>query len=136
MALDVYLQKDASLPETGEIRFLSFEDDGYFWFLYLFFEELTKHTDQVIYLSEDAFFKGKDLDLFSRIVKQVGEEIKQKPDVWEEFIGTIIYKRERKKPEKIYSTVVKKELESILKRLERTVNKAKKQNIGIFFFGD
>ncbi len=135
MALDLYLQKDSSLPETGENRFLSFEEDGCFSFLGSFLDEVSKKTGQKIVPWDDAFFYGKDLDLFSRMIEKVRKEISQKPDVWEEFIGTIVHKGERK-VEKIYSTVHKNELESILTKLEKAINKAKKENIGIFFFGD
>ena len=135
MALDVYLQKDNSLPEICENRFLSFEDDGYFWFLYPFFESISKQTNQKIDRCEDAFFKGKDLDLFDKMIEQAKEVIIQKPDIWQEFIGTVVHKGERK-VEKIYSTVHKKELESMLIKLEKATIKAKKNEIGIFFFGD
>lgn len=136
MALDVYLQKDASLPKSGENRFLSFEDDGYYWFLYEFFEDISKQSNQIIDRCEDAFFIGKDLDLFSRMIESVRKAILEKPNVWEEFIGTTIEKGVRTKVEKIYSTVHKKELESILAKLETAVGKAKEENIGILFFGD
>ena len=138
MALDVYLQKDASFPETSENRFLEFEDDGYYWFLYSFFKDLSKQTDQVIDRCEDAFFNGKDLELFNQMIDHVRNEIAEKPDIWEEFIGTIIHQniRGKGKAEKQYSTVHKTELQWILAKLEKAVAKAKKQNLGIFFFGD
>ena len=135
MALDLYLQKDVSLPETAENRFLSFEDDAYFWFLYEFFEVISKQTNQTIDLCEDAFFKDEDLKLFYRMIENVRREIAQKPESWEEFIGTVVHKGERK-VEKIHSTVEKGKLEAILTKLEKAINEAKKKNKGIFFFGD
>jgi len=137
MALDVYLQADANFPKTTENRFLEFEEDGYYWFLHSYFKDLSKQTDQVIDYCEDAFFNGKDLELFNQMIEQVRTEIAQKPDTWEEFIGTIIHQgRGKANGEKFYSTVHKTELQWILAKLEKAVAKAKKQNLGIFFFGD
>jgi len=138
MALDLYLQKDANIPDSLKNRFIEFEEDGYYCFLHSFFKDLSKQTDQVIDYCEDAFFNGKDLELFNQMIEKVRTEIVQKPDTWEEYIGTIIHEniRGKGKAQKFYSTVHKKELQSILTKLEKTVAKAKKQNLGIFFFGD
>lgn len=136
MALDLYLQKDASIPKSSEDQLLSFKDDGYFWFLYPFFDVIAKKTDQLIELYDDAFFDGDDLNSFDEMIAQVRSELALKPDVWEEHIGTIIHKDVGKKPEKIYSTVQKSELIGLLVTLEKAVIKAKRKNTGIFFFGD
>ena len=106
MALDLYLQTDASLPTTLENRFLSFEDDGYFWFLYPFLQNISKQTNKEIGPCEDSFFHGQDLDLFNQMIEQVRKEIASKPVIWEEYIGTVIFKGERK-VKKIYSSVEK-----------------------------
>jgi len=135
MALDLYLQKDASLPETSENHFLAFEDNGYFWFLHEFFADLTNETGRMIDLYDDTFFEGGNLDLLERTVKDARKVISEKPDVWEEFIGTIVYKGERK-VEKRFSTVYRKELSMILDKLEQGIIEAKKKNLGIFFLGD
>lgn len=137
MALDLYLQKDMTPPKTADNRFLSFEDDGYFWFLYHpFFEELNKQSAQIIDPSDDAFFEGESLDLLSRTVERAKKAISQQSDIWEEFIGTIVEKSNGTKVIKRYSTVHRKELESILTKLENAVNEAKDKHIGILFFGD
>ena len=136
MALDLYLQKDASLPHSSENHFLAFEDDGYFWFLYSpFFEEVTKETGRAIDLYDGGFFDGEDLDLFDRLIEQIRSQIKEKPELWQECTGTIIYQGEAK-VEKMYSPVTKKRLEAILLTLEAAINEAKEKNIGIFFLGD
>lgn len=137
MALDLYLQKDASIPKSLKNNFLSFEDEeGYFWFLYPFFEVIAKKTGQSIETDDNAFFQGADLNLFYEMIEQARRELTSKPDVWDELTRTIFYKGVRKKPEKIYSTVQKSELEDVLSKLERAVSEAKNKNIGIFFFGD
>jgi hypothetical protein len=136
MALDVYLgKKDVSLPKSFGDCVLQFEDDGYYWFLYSFFEDLEKQTGQMIDLYEGAFFNEANLDLLHKTIQQVKNQISQKPDFWKEFIGTIIHPGERK-VEKRYSTVHKKKLESILAKLENAVIEAKEKRIGILFFGD
>jgi len=136
MALDLYLQKDASIPKSLKNNFLSFEDDeGYLGFLYPFFEVIANKTGQLI-KTDDAFFQGADLNLFYEMIEQARRALTSKPDVWDEHTGTVFYKGVRKKTEKIYSTVQKSELEDILSKLERAVSEAKNKNIGIFFFGD
>lgn len=136
MALDLYIQKDASLPESFDNCFLQIEDDGYYYFLQPFFEDLEKKTNQIIDIPEDAFFDGEDLDLLRQSIQKAKLHLADKPDSWEEFIGTTISSGERKKPEKIYSTVHKKILEKMLIKLEKAISKAKKEGLGIFFFGD
>lgn len=136
MALDLYLQQDASLPETSENHFLAFEDDGYFWFLYApFFEEVARETGRAIDLYDGGFFDGEDLDLFHRLLESVRAQIKEKPDMWQECTGTIVYQGEGKVG-KMFSTVIKKRLEAILFRLENAINEAKNKNLGIYFLGD
>ena len=119
MALDVYLQKDKSLPKTSEHRFLSFEDDGYFWFLSDFFKDLEKKTEQAINLYDDAFFEGENLDLLNQTIQKAKTAISQKPEIWEEFIGTIVHKGEGK-IEKRFSTVHKKKLDAVLEKLKKS----------------
>jgi len=136
MALDVYLQENAGIPKKFDDCFLQFEDDRCYWFLYEFFEDLAKQSGQMIDLYDGAFFKGEHLELLNQTVQQGKEVISQKPDVWEEFIGTTFEKGVRTKVKKIYSTVHRKELESILAKLEKAISKAKEKNIGILFFGD
>lgn len=70
MALDIYLQKDTSSPENFDNCFLQFEDDGYYWFLYNFFEDLEKQTGQMIELCDDAFFEGNNLDLLNQTISE------------------------------------------------------------------
>ena len=138
MALDVYLQSDANPPETTENLFLSFEDDGYFWFLHSFFEDISKQTGQVIDLCEDAFFDGENLELFNQMIERVRKETAQKTDLWSEFTGTIVHqdKDKEERVEKMFSTVHKKKLNSILEKLEKAVGEARQKNTGIFFCGD
>lgn len=136
MALDLYLQKDSNSPKSLDNHFLAFEDDGYFWFLYSpFFEEISAATGQAIDLYDGGFFEGRDLDLFSLTIADVRDALKEKPDLWEECTGTIVYQGEGK-VEKLYSTVIKSRLEEILSTLETAVGEAKKQNLGILFYGD
>ena len=136
MALDLYLQKDSSFPKTLENHFLAFEDDGYFWFLYSpFFEEISAATGQSIDLYDGGFFDGEYLELFQRLIENIRTNLKEKPEFWEECTGTIVYQGEGK-VEKMFSTVIKSRLEEILSTLETAVGEAKRQNIGILFYGD
>ena len=135
MALDAYLQEDKNFPKTRENCFISFEDDGYYWFLFEFFKDLANQTGQMIDLYNDAFFEDRNLDLLNQTIQRAKTEILNKPEAWEEFIGTIVHKGEGK-AEKRFSVVHKKELEIILAKLEKAIIKAKARNLGLFFFGD
>ena len=139
MALDVYLQKDNNLPHVGgeQKHIISFEDDGYFSFLYDLFKELETKTGQVIETYEDAFFSGELLDSLTETVFKAKDLVSQQPEVWEEFIGTILHDVKGKdKIEKIYTTVYKEKLMLKLEQLENAIKEAKEKNLGIFFFGD
>jgi hypothetical protein len=135
MALDVYLQKDAKPPETAENHRLSLEDNGCFWFLYSVFEDISKETDQVFDLYEDAFFDGENLALLDRMVARARTAIAEKPEVWKEFTGTVVH-QDKNKIEKLYSTVRKTELEALLVKFEKAVGEARERNVGMFFLGD
>ncbi len=137
MAIGIYIQKDTSIPQLFDNCFLQLDgDDGYYWFLYSFFESLAKQTGQMIDLSDDAFFHGVNLDLLNQTIQQARNQISHKLDVWEEFIGTILHKENRTRVEKLYSTVHKKKFEFILAKLENAIAEAKAKGMGIFFFGD
>jgi hypothetical protein len=136
MALDVYLQKKPSPPEVFNSCFLQFQDDGYYWFLYDFFDKLAEQSGQMIDLYDGAFFKGENLDLLNQTINQAKKAISNKPDSWEELIGTTFEKGIKTKVEKMYSTVYKKELESILSKLENAISTAKEKDLGVCFFGD
>lgn len=136
MALDVYLQNEIGIPKSFNSCFLQFDDDGKYWFLYEFFEDLAEQSGQMIDLYDGAFFKGEHLDLLNQTIQRAKEAILQKPESWEECIGTTFEKGIKTKVEKIFSTVHKKELEAILAKLEKAIREAKEKNIGILFFGD
>ena len=70
MALDVYVQPQPELPRIGSkySRICSFEDDGYYWFLYPLFEELAKETGQHIDLYDGAAFSGISLEALARTI--------------------------------------------------------------------
>ncbi len=136
MALDVYLQKDAGVPKTFDDCFLQFEDDGYYWFLHAFFEELGEQSGQMIDLYDGAFFNDGNLDLLNLTIQRAKKAILQKPELWQEFTGTTFEKGERTKVKEMFSIVYKNELESILAKLEKAVGKAKEKDSGILFFGD
>lgn len=135
MALDVYLQKEVGAPKFFSKCLLQFEDDGYYWFLYDFFEKLAEQSGQMIDLYDGAFFKDENLDLLNQTIQQAQKAILQKPESWEELVATTFEKGVRTKVEKIFSTVNKKELQSILARLQKAVVEAKEKNVGILFFG-
>lgn len=92
MALDVYLQKDNNPPTTVDELFLQFEDDGYYWFLFKYFEDLAKQTGQMVDLYDDAFFYGDNLDYLHQKILRVREDVTQKPEFWEEFAETTFEK--------------------------------------------
>lgn len=136
MALDIYLQKEIGAPKFFSKRLLYFEDDGYYWFLYEFFERLAERSGQMIDLYDGAFFKGDNLDLLNQTVQEAKSAILSKPDFWEELIGTTIEKGGKTKVIEFFSTVEKKQLQLILSKLEKAVINAKEKEAGILFFGD
>jgi hypothetical protein len=138
VSLDVYLQKDATLPRTGGDSKLvvKFEDDGYYWFLYPLFKRLEQKADKTIELYEDAFFSGDSLNLLNMTVCEAIMLISYQAEIWEECVGTIVYVGKRKIEKKKYSTVRKETLELMLINLKDAIKEAKDRNLGIFFFGD
>lgn len=133
MALDVLLQPHAQIPRYGDDYelVLELEDDGYFWFLWPFFEQLARKTGQRIDLYGDAVFGGALLDDLKQTLTAVRQSLEGRPQTWEVSVGFQMPGRQE-----IFSTVNKLEFKENLDKLEVAIEKAKATGFCLHFWGD
>ncbi len=117
--------------ETMHVR-LAFDPEVYFWVISPEFEKLHKVTGKLVTLYDYAIFKPYELAHLERLVREVGDRVQKKTDIWKEHVGTQI------KPEKkeIYKTVSKSEFTNFLSKFKAIVLEAKESNKAVLFFGD
>ena len=86
MALDV------GLNTKGEVKiFFSFDDDGYYWFLYPLIEKLERRVGIRIDLYDDATFDQGNINQLESLVKEAKEMLEGMPDNWQVHCGTQTY---------------------------------------------
>jgi hypothetical protein len=86
MALDIGLSDEKTITPYP-IMSLEFEDDGYYWFCFPFFEQLRGVTGQMIDLYGGAWFFGPQLDDLIRSLEMIAIRARTKPLEWQEQIG-------------------------------------------------
>jgi hypothetical protein len=110
----------------------SLDDDGYYWFLFPFFEDLAKQTGQWIDLYGGAAFAGQKLDDLARVLAVAREMVEKQPPAWEVVTGI----REGPEPETIRSPVDRQQIRALLDTLEAAVRKAGVAGSYVTFVGD
>jgi hypothetical protein len=111
---------------------LSFDDDGYYWYLYPFFEELRKRTGINIDLYGDAMFNRGNLNQLETVITKVCDRLKNEPDTWSVSSGMQTHPVKRV----LFSKVTKKEFESKLKLLSEMIDTVKSSDAILTFCGD
>jgi len=83
MSLDVGIRHDLhSYSFIQNEPTLSLEDDGYYWFLYPLFVELSKETGQLIDLYDGAHFQAETLDALERTLSMAMTLVESQPASW------------------------------------------------------
>ena len=102
MSLDIRVRSSSSPDDEGLT--LSFDDDGYYWFLHPLFERLRAESGKYIDLYGDARFTRDDCPRLHALLTEAELMARHQPQTWEVRVGTRI--------------------EPIRKNLYRTVNRA------------
>jgi hypothetical protein len=141
MALDIGVGSGSSFcPVRGEPS-LSFESDGYYWFLHPLFEGLRTDTGQFIDLFGDASFAGNEIFALERMLKAAKELVLAQPRSWDVCIGFELDPRQKEtqrdaRLKEIFGTVERDHFLDVLSQLNRVVARAKELSRPVICFGD
>jgi hypothetical protein len=111
---------------------ITFDDDGYYWFLHPLFVDLASQTGQYIDLYGDASFAGPALDALGDTVERARRLVQGQPAAWQVHVGTQTAPVHRE----LYAAVERSALRQVLERLGGIVAIAKGQNGKVVCFGD
>ena len=127
MALDVGIQSGKKIDYR-----MSFENDGYYWYLNPLFEEMYEKIGIYIDLYGDAEFTGRNIHQLESLLNKAFEMIKNEPKNWDVYIGTQTH------PDKkdLFCKVSKIEFDSKLKTLQKMVTEVKEKSGRLIFSGD
>lgn len=106
-----------------------FEDDGYYWFLYPFFERLAARTQQFIEPYGDAKFLGVQIGELEKTVAEARASAEAQPD-------SIEVKQVWFSPEPVVETVRREVLLNLLDQLGEVIRVARKEERAIICSGD
>lgn len=136
MPLDVGFAERMVTQPYPTIR-LSFDDDGYYWFCYPFFEELARQTGQMIDLNDGAWFSGSKLDDLLRTLTRIVERAREMPRAWDQCVGYSIGSHIAPTPPlPIHKPVNRDALLSLVTQFMELVNEAKHRGLWIACLGD
>jgi hypothetical protein len=132
MTLDIGIllsEKPLDFDPEGAI---SFDDDGYFWFLYPIFQEIYTKTGEMIDLYEVTIFKGDNLLLLQEAIEKGLNLVENQPLEWDVHIGTQYYPIQQE----LYSTVVKQDFLNLLHTFQKLVRRAINNGETLICYGD
>jgi hypothetical protein len=141
VALDIGIGNGSSLCPLATEPQLSLDDDGYYWFLHPFIEELRTTTGQYIDLYGDASFSGEHLVAMKSILARTRELIESQPERWEVCTGSMLipWQQQTRSPpqlKKSFSTVEKQRFLHLLYQWDRVISRAEELKQPIVCFGD
>jgi len=127
MSLDIGVKKGEATDYT-----LSFENDGYYWYLHPLFEKMAESIGIYIDLYGDAEFNKDNIVHLESLLAEANNMISKEADYWNVHTGT------QTKPEhkEIYSKVSKTNFINKLNFLGKLVTEVKENNLKLVFFGD
>ena len=127
MGLDVEYEIGSKIEHL-----LSFEDDGYYWYLYPLFEKLYKSTGSYIDRYGDCEFNKGSINQFNTLVREAKKMLENQPNKWAVHCGT----QTQPVKKEIYHKISKTELLKRLEILLVAINKIKENGGKLVFTGD
>ncbi len=132
MTLDVGIQV-ASLPKYPlKECVLSFDNDGYYWFLHPLFEDLANRTGKYIDLYGAACFQVDELFHIEKLLEDARGLVQSQSIEWEVHCETQVHPVHKD----ILKSVTREGFEEIFVKIEQLIKSAKETRSNIFFFGD
>ena len=106
-----------------------FEDDGYYWFLYPFFEEACKQTGQMIDPYGDAIFEPVHLPALLAVLEEAARSAEQQPEEWDVRLGW-------RGGQEVYCKVSKRKVQGMLTDFIALVKGAMAAGKNVVGYGD
>jgi len=130
MAVGITLARSVAPSRTPDQEpGLCFEDDGYYWFLYPFFERLAARTRQFIEPYGDAEFSGAQLAELEKTVAEARTSAEALPD-------SIEVKQVWFSPEPVVETIRRVVLLNLLDQLGEVIRIGRQEERAIICSGD
>jgi hypothetical protein len=131
MAIDIYIQPDAELPDTGVYGdFVArFEDEGCHFYGDYLFQKVEEAVGQEMYLLRGAVFSDSTLDALSQALLEAKTSVASQPDTWTEYAGLA-------NQEEVYVSFDKQEIMRMLDTIEAAAEKAKVRGAFLAIAGD
>ncbi|HAH46207.1 hypothetical protein [Gimesia sp.] len=129
MALSIGLSRTDDVHNADYTSGIYLEDDGYYWFLFPFFQDVWEQTGKIIDLYDDAVFSANELPVLLAILERASAEAREQPDEWDVRIGW-------RGDDALMSTVTKSELQALLTKLIDLVTEAQSSLCAVVCFGD
>jgi hypothetical protein len=109
-------------PKAPPVCFVTFENDGYYWFLHDLFVELRSETGLYLDLYGDAMFGASHFGRLKKLVDQATELVEAQPAKWRVNVGTAVGPPERT----LFDTVTKDDFRRLLASFRRVVEEAER----------
>jgi len=135
MPLDVYVVSPAD-PKGHRRILVQFQDDGYFWFLYDAFKDVSKRTGEQVDLYSDATFQGEHLLEFQSVIRDWRRRIESGVDRWTVTTGHVLDARGRATGETLKVEVEKDKLLRLVDELVSAAEAAHQARGRRVFVGD
>jgi len=130
MSLDIHIRRTNSRGVAAPA--LSFEDDGYYWFLHPLFERLREQSGKYIDLYGDAFFTRDDLPRLRTLLSEAESMARRQPLTWEVHVGTQSHPVKKE----LYRTVNREDLLKLIFAFRGLVEAADENDAQIECIGD
>jgi hypothetical protein len=127
MSLDVGILKG----QTVDYK-LSFENDGYYWYLHPLFEKMHERIGIYIDLFGDAEFGKETIVHMESLLTEAENLISEQPDGWNVHTGKQTHPQEKE----LYSKVKKLDFMNKLSILRKMVSEIKNNDGRLIFVGD
>lgn len=118
MGVDIRIRTDRPQAQAGLT--ISFNDDGYYWFLHPLFERLRDESGKYVDLYGDTLFTRDDFPRLRRLLDEAVRIAQRQPQAWKVLVGTQL----RPTQKEIYRTVERDNLFKIIATLRNMVEVA------------
>ncbi|MCC2668367.1 MAG: hypothetical protein K0Q72_838 [Armatimonadetes bacterium] len=129
MAVSIGLSRVETTDDAGCSAGVFLDDDGYYWFLYPFFERVEKQTGQMVDLYGNAVFAAEQLPLLLAALDAAVASTEQQAGEWAVLVGW-------RDGDPLYCTVSKDRLQGILANFITLVKLALATGRDVVAFGD
>jgi len=138
MALDIGLESTTGTDDPLDRKLVVSLEEGELAFMFEAIEEFRLQTGIEIIQYDDVRLQEEQLRLFEQLLIKIIDEVKRKPNQWEELFAFEMPSpsQKRQKPREYYAALFKSEFLKKLKNLLQLTREAYDYQRVLFFFGD